>query len=82
MSSANKSVRAGVAGLGAVACGIVALTRGEPVNAAWLVVAGAVQDMTLPFLSTRRDGYSAERVERASMVQDARQTCVGARPAF
>jgi len=36
---ANKLLWIGVAVLGAVAFGIVALTRGEPVNAAWLVIA-------------------------------------------
>ncbi len=36
---ANRLLWIGVAVLGAVAFGIVALTRGEPVNAAWLVIA-------------------------------------------
>ena len=35
----NKLLWAAVAALGAVAFGIVALSRGEPVNAAWLVIA-------------------------------------------
>src|ERR1700751_2994588 len=39
MTIQGKLLWAGVAALGAVALGIVALTRGEPVNAAWLVVA-------------------------------------------
>jgi len=39
MGIGGKLFWAGVAGLGAVALGIVALTRGEAVNAAWLVVA-------------------------------------------
>jgi carbon starvation protein len=39
MSIGNKLLWAGIAVLGAVAFGIVALTRGEPVNAAWLVIA-------------------------------------------
>ena len=34
-------MRAAVAVLSAVSFGIVALTRGEPFNAAWLVVASA-----------------------------------------
>jgi len=39
MSMQNKLLWAGVVVLGAVSFAIVALTRGEPVNAAWLVVA-------------------------------------------
>ena len=39
MSLQQKLMWAAVAVLGAVAFGIVALTRGEPVNAAWLVIA-------------------------------------------
>ena len=39
MSMQNKLLWAGVVVLGAVSLAIVALTRGEPVNAAWLVVA-------------------------------------------
>jgi len=39
MTLPQKLLWAGVAIVGAVAMGIVALTRGEPVNAAWLVVA-------------------------------------------
>ena len=39
MGIGGKLFWAGVAGLGAVSFGIVALTRGESVNAAWLVVA-------------------------------------------
>jgi carbon starvation protein len=39
MSSKNKLVWAAIAVLGAVALGIVALKRGEPVNAMWLVIA-------------------------------------------
>ena len=39
MTLPQKLLWAGVAILGAIAMGIVALTRGEPVNAAWLVVA-------------------------------------------
>ena len=39
MSFQSKLLWAAVAVLGAVALGIVALTRGEPVNAAWLVIA-------------------------------------------
>jgi len=39
MSTYNKLLWAAVVVLGAVSFGIVALTRGEPVNAAWLVVA-------------------------------------------
>ena len=39
MTFQAKLLWAAVAVLGAVALGIVALTRGEPVNAAWLVVA-------------------------------------------
>ena len=39
MSLQSKLLWAGVAVLGAIAFAIVALTRGEPVNAAWLVVA-------------------------------------------
>jgi carbon starvation protein CstA len=39
MTLQAKLLWAGVAVLGAVSLGIVALTRGEPVNAAWLVIA-------------------------------------------
>ncbi len=39
MGIGGKLLWAGVAALGAVSFGVVALTRGEPVNAAWLVVA-------------------------------------------
>lgn len=39
MSTANRLLWAGIVIIGAIAFGIVALTRGEPVNAAWLVVA-------------------------------------------
>jgi carbon starvation protein CstA len=39
MSLQAKFLWAGVALLGAISFGVVALTRGEPVNAAWLVVA-------------------------------------------
>ena len=44
LSTTNNGIKpkllwAGVAVLGAISFGIVALTRGEPVNAAWLVVA-------------------------------------------
>ncbi len=38
-TTANKLIWAGVVVLGAISFGIVALTRGEPVNAAWLVTA-------------------------------------------
>ena len=43
MGIGGKLFWAGVAGLGAVAFGIVALTRGEAVNAAWLVWLGLVR---------------------------------------
>jgi len=39
MSLRDKLIWAGVILLGTISLGIVALTRGEPVNAAWLVVA-------------------------------------------
>src|ERR1700757_1453450 len=39
MSTKNKLVWAAIAVLGAVALGVVALKRGEPVNAMWLVIA-------------------------------------------
>jgi len=39
MSIQNKLIWAAVTVLGAISFGIVALSRGEPVNAAWLVVA-------------------------------------------
>ena len=39
MELREKVIWTGVAVLGAVALGVVALTRGEPVNAAWLVTA-------------------------------------------
>jgi carbon starvation protein len=39
MASRDRLLWAGVILLGAVSFGIVALTRGEPVNAAWLVIA-------------------------------------------
>ena len=40
-TTVNKLIWAGVVVLGAISFGIVALTRGEPVNAAWLVMAAA-----------------------------------------
>jgi carbon starvation protein CstA len=40
-TTVNKLIWAGVVVLGAMSFGIVALTRGEPVNAAWLVMAAA-----------------------------------------
>jgi len=40
-TTVNKLIWAGVIMLGAISFGIVALTRGEPVNAAWLVMAAA-----------------------------------------
>ena len=39
MSLQSKLLWAGVSVMGAIAFAIVALTRGEPVNAAWLVIA-------------------------------------------
>src|SRR6201982_2136346 len=39
MSTQKKLLWVAVAGLGAVALGIIALKRGEPVNAMWLVIA-------------------------------------------
>src|SRR5579863_6499032 len=38
-ATVNKLIWAGVVVLGAISFGVVARTRGEPVNAAWLVVA-------------------------------------------
>jgi carbon starvation protein len=39
MALRDRLLWVGVALLGAISFGIVALTRGEPVNAAWLVIA-------------------------------------------
>ena len=39
MELREKLIWAAVAVIGAISFGVVALTRGEPVNAAWLVVA-------------------------------------------
>src|SRR4051812_31268026 len=62
---------AGVILLGAVSLGIVALTRGEPVNAAWLVIAA----VCIYFIAYRF--YALYIVNRAFRVDAARQT-----PAF
>ena len=55
-----------VAIIGAISFGILAVSRGEHVNAVWMVlaaicvysIAGAVQDFLVLFISTRRDGKS------------------------
>ena len=41
MSAAKKIVWASIAALGAVALGVIATMRGEPINAVWLVAAAA-----------------------------------------
>src|SRR4051794_14194398 len=59
---------AGVILLGAVSLGIVALTRGEPVNAAWLVIAA----VCIYFIAYRF--YAVYIVDRAFRVDASRQT--------
>jgi carbon starvation protein len=64
----SKLMWAGVAGLGAVSFGIVALTRGEAVNAAWLVVAA----VCIYFIAYRFYGLFIAR--RALGADPTRQT--------
>ena len=54
MSVYKKSLWAAIIVLGAVSFGIVALTRGEPVNAAWLVIAA----VCIYFISFRLSVFS------------------------
>src|SRR5207302_4855834 len=68
MGIGGKLLWAGVAGLGAVSFGIVALTRGEPVNAAWLVVAA----VCIYFIAYRF--YALFIVNRALGADPTRQT--------
>jgi carbon starvation protein CstA len=68
MSTAGKLVWVGVAVLGAIALGIVALTRGEPVNAAWLVTAA----VSIYFISYRF--YALYIARRALGIDPTRQT--------
>lgn len=61
MSLRDKLIWAGVVLLGTISFGIVALTRGEPVDAAWLVVAA----VCIYFIAYRFYArYIAERVFR------------------
>src|SRR5918998_1133423 len=53
-----------VALVGAVSWAVIALVRGEQISAAWLIFAGAVQDMVILFFSTRRDGKSLGQMAR------------------
>jgi carbon starvation protein len=68
MSTYNKLLWAAVVALGAVSFGIVALTRGEPVNAAWLVVAA----VCIYFISYRF--YGLFIANKVLGVNAARQT--------
>ena len=68
MGIGGKLLWAGVAGLGAVSLGIVALTRGEAVNAAWLVVAA----VCIYFIAYRF--YALFIVNRALGADATRQT--------
>jgi carbon starvation protein len=68
MGIGSKLLWAGVAALGAVALGIVALTRGEAVNAAWLVVAA----VCIYFIAYRF--YALFIVNRALGADATRQT--------
>ena len=68
MGIGGKLLWAGVAGLGAVSFGIVALTRGEAVNAAWLVVAA----VCIYFIAYRF--YALFIVNRALGADATRQT--------
>jgi carbon starvation protein len=68
MGVGSKLMWAGVAGLGAVSFGIVALTRGEAVNAAWLVVAA----VCIYFIAYRF--YALFIVNRALGADPTRQT--------
>jgi len=68
MSLREKLIWAGVILLGTVSLGIVALTRGEPVNAAWLVVAA----VSIYFIAYRF--YALYITNRAFRVDAARKT--------
>src|SRR5579872_4437108 len=68
MSMRDRLLWAGVILLGTISFGIVALTRGEPVNAAWLVVAAAC----IYFIAYRF--YALYIVNRAFRVDAARKT--------
>src|SRR3954447_11018897 len=66
MSLRDKLIWAGVILLGTISLGVVALTRGEPVNAAWLVIAAvcvyfiAYRFYAL-YIATRGFGVDAKR---------------------
>lgn len=68
MSLRDKLTWAGVILLGTISLGIVALTRGEPVNAAWLVVAA----VCIYFIAYRF--YALYITRRAFRVDATRQT--------
>ena len=68
MSLRDKLLWAGVILLGTISLGIVALTRGEPVNAAWLVVAA----VCIYFIAYRF--YALYITRRAFRVDATRQT--------
>jgi len=68
MGIGSKLFWAGVAGLGAVSFGIVALTRGEAVNAAWLVTAA----VCIYFIAYRF--YAVFIANRALGIDPTRQT--------
>src|SRR5690242_15286476 len=68
MSLRDKLIWAGVILLGTISLGIVALTRGEPVNAAWLVIAA----VCIYFIAYRF--YALYITTRALRVDATRQT--------
>ena len=68
MTLGDKLLWAGVAVLGAISFGIVALTRGEPVDAAWLVIAA----VCIYFIAYRF--YALFITSRVFRVDPARQT--------
>jgi carbon starvation protein len=68
MSLRDKLIWAGVILLGTISLGVVALTRGEPVNAAWLVVAA----VCIYFIAYRF--YALYVTRRAFRVDATRQT--------
>src|SRR5689334_17676523 len=68
MSLRDKLIWAGVILLGTISLGIVALTRGEPVNAAWLVIAA----VCIYFIAYRF--YALYITNRAFRVDATRQT--------
>src|SRR5438876_9283317 len=77
MSAAKKIVWASIAALGAVALGVIATMRGEPINAVWLVAAAACiyalgYRFYSRFLSARVLGLDDKRATPAERLEDGR----------